>query len=206
MRNRSAKRGVVGKASRPKSASQSSSSSDKRSSPSTVLPFPNEWSEFIGLLSSHRVRFLVVGAHALAVIGRVRATKDLDLLVEPTRANAKRVCAALAEFGFRTLADEVAAFATPDRMATLGREPLRIDLMTSISGVSFSTAWRGRVTVSLAGHAVPVIGREAFLRNKRASGRPKDLADIALVEELVAAVKSPVDEASPSRRRRSPTG
>ncbi|MBI2388534.1 MAG: nucleotidyltransferase [Deltaproteobacteria bacterium] len=165
------------------------------------MPFPNEWSEFIGLLSSHRVRFLVVGAHALAVIGRVRATKDLDLLVEPTRANAKRVCAALAEFGFRTLAEELEAFATPDRMATLGREPLRIDVMTSISGVSFATAWRGRVTISLAGHEVSVIGREEFLRNKRASARPKDLADIALVEELRAAPPPKLQTERPPRRR-----
>lgn len=199
MKNRSAKKGSASRSSRPKSASPSSSSSVKRSSRSTALPFPNEWSEFIGLLSSHRVRFLVVGAHALAVIGQVRATKDLDLLVEPTPANARRVCAALAEFGFRTLAEEAEAFATPDRMATLGREPLRIDLMTSISGVTFADAWRGRVVVSLAGHSVAVLGREEFLRNKRASARAKDLADIALVEELQGTTP-PARESKRSRR------
>ncbi len=150
MKKRSAKNAVVGKRSSPKSGSPSSKRSAKRSSRSTVVPFPNEWSEFIGLLSSHRVRFLIVGAHALAVLGRIRATKDLDLLVEPTLANARRVCAALAEFGFTALAEQAREFATPDRMATLGVEPLRIDVMTSISGVGFAEAWRGRVEVTRA--------------------------------------------------------
>jgi hypothetical protein len=155
MKKRSAKKGSAGKSSPRKSASASSRSSAKPSSRSTDNPFPTEWSEFIGLLSSHRARFLIVGAHALAVIGRVRATKDLDLLVDPTPANAKRVCAALGDFGFTALADQWEEFATPERMATLGREPLRIDLMTTISGVSFSEAWRGRVRITGAASLEP---------------------------------------------------
>lgn len=195
MKKRPPKSGDDGSCSRPKSASPTSKRSAKRSSHSMVSPFPNEWSEFISLLSSHRVRFLIVGAHALAVIGRVRATKDLDLWVEPTRANAKRVCAALADFGFSGLADSVAEFATKDRMATLGREPLRIDVMTSISGVEFAPAWRNRVRVVLGGATVGVLAREQFLKNKAASGRPQDLADIALVAEVER-------QASPARATR----
>jgi hypothetical protein len=88
---------------------------------------------------------LIVGAHALAANGRPRATQDLDGFVDPTRANAKRLAAALAEFGLAALAQEAARFAEPDRMATLGNEPLRIDIMTSIAGVTFREAWRGRL-------------------------------------------------------------
>lgn len=78
------------------------------------MKLPPAWREFIGSLCSHRARFLVVGAHALAAHGRPRATQDIDILVEPTRANARRVCAALADFGFTALAEEVDAFATLD--------------------------------------------------------------------------------------------
>lgn len=153
-------------------------------------PFPSEWSEFIGLLCAHHVRFLIVGAHALAVIGRIRATKDLDLLVEPTRANAKRLCAALADFGFAALADRADELARADRVATLGREPLRIDIMTSITGVTFARAWRGRVQVKLGGLEIGVLGRDEFLENKRATARPHDLADVAMVEEIERSAKS----------------
>jgi hypothetical protein len=102
------------------------------------MKLPPEWREFIGLLSSHRVRFLIVGAHALAAHGRPRATQDLDILVEPTKANARRVRAALSESGFSALSERVEEFARLDRMATLGEPPLRIDVMTSISGVAFA--------------------------------------------------------------------
>ena len=189
MRRRSAKNANGGKTSRSKNVSRSSRSSAKRSSHSKVSPFPSEWNEFISLLCAHRVRFLVVGAHALAVIGRIRATKDLDLLVEPTRPNARRLCAALAEFGFAALADRADEFAREDRMATLGREPLRIDIMTSITGVTFARAWRGRITAKLGGFEIGVLGRDEFLANKRATARPHDLADVAMVEEIERSTK-----------------
>lgn len=151
---------------------------------------PPEWSEFIGLLCAERVRFLIVGAHALAVHGRPRATGDLDVLVEPTLANAARLGSALERFGFAKLARQTTELATPDRMVTLGRPPLRIDVMTSISGVSFARAWRGRRVVRFGGQRVGVLGRADFERNKRAAGRPQDLLDL----ELLAATR-------PKRRR-----
>jgi hypothetical protein len=184
MKARSEKNVAGGKRSRSKSASRSSKPSARSRSRSPASAFPPEWREFIALLCAHRVRFLIVGAHALAVIGRVRATKDLDLFVEPTRVNAKRVCAALAEFGFTALAGAVDEFAKPDRMATLGREPLRIDIMTSITGVSFAKAWRGRVKATVSGIPIAVLGRDEFLANKKATGRPRDLFDVAIVEEI----------------------
>jgi hypothetical protein len=144
---------------------------------------PPEWSEFIGLLSSHRVRFVVVGAHALAVHGHPRATGDLDILVEPTVANAARLGKALRAFGFRALARQAARFAEPDRMATLGREPLRIDVMTSITGVDFGTAWRNRRRLRFGRRTVGFLGRRDLIRNKRATGRVKDALDLALLAE-----------------------
>jgi len=147
------------------------------------MKLPREWSELIDSLLSHRVRFLIVGAHALAAHGRPRATQDLDLFVEPTRANAKRVGAALADFGYPELAREWPRFAERDRMATLGREPLRVDIMTSISGVDFKQAWKGRVSTRYGRFSVSFLGREELVANKRAAGRTKDLLDIALLEE-----------------------
>ena len=145
------------------------------------MTLPPEWSEFIALLCAARVRFLIVGAHALAVHGRPRATGDLDILVEPTPANAARLATALKGFGFSDLARQTTELATPDRMATLGRPPLRIDVMTSISGVSFDEAWAGRRIVRFGGHRIGVLGRREFERNKRAAGRPQDLLDLALL-------------------------
>jgi hypothetical protein len=159
------------------------------------MKLPRDWSELIASLCSHRVRFLVVGAHALAVHGRPRATGDLDILVEPTLANAKRLGGALEEFGFHELAAQSARFAVPDRMATLGREPLRIDIMTSVSGLSFAQAWSGRVRVRVDANQVSFLGRRELVENKRAAGRPKDLLDIALLEEAAPVADSP-------RRRR----
>ena len=147
------------------------------------MKLPPDWSEFIELLAVHRVRYLIVSAHALAANGRPRATQDIDIWVEPTQDNAERLCAALANFGFADLAGATEQFATPERLATLGHPPLRIDIMTSIDGVSFEEGWAGRLEAKLGEYAVPFLGREEFLRNKRASGRPKDLADIALLTE-----------------------
>ncbi len=148
------------------------------------MDLPREWSDLIDSLISHRVRFLIVGAHALAAAGRPRATQDLDLLVEPTKPNARRLGAALAEFGYPALAREWLRFTERDRMATLGREPLRVDIMTSISGVSFAAAWKGRLRAAYGRHRVGFLGRKQLLINKRAAARPKDLLDIELLKEV----------------------
>lgn len=135
---------------------------------------------------AHQVVFLVVGAHALAVHGIPRATGDLDILVQAIPANAQRVVAALASFGapIDDLGISRDDFVRPDVVAQLGLPPYRIDILTSISGVEFDAAWADRVDGNVAGVNVPVLGRASFRKNKRASGRPKDLADLqALGEE-----------------------
>ncbi len=166
------------------------------------MTLPPEWSEFIGLLCAERVRFLIVGAHALAVHGRPRATGDLDIWVDPTPDNAARVGVALKGFGFGALARRAREFALPDRMATLGRPPLRIDVMTTISGVSFDEGWRGRRMVRFGGHRIGFLGRVEFERNKRASGRPQDLLDLALLAEArPTRLRRPATKDAPARRR-----
>ena len=158
------------------------------------MEIPPDWKEFISLLSRHRVRFLLIGAHALAIHGRPRATLDLDVFVEPSARNARRVGAALADFGFTASAEQWRHLAIPDRMMRLGREPLQIDILNEISGVRFETAWKNRASGTFAGMRINVLGLADYRRNKRASGRPKDLLDLALL-----------DEGMPSRTRRKAT-
>ena len=139
--------------------------------------------EMLSALSAAGADYLVVGAHAMAAHGVPRATGDLDIWVRASPANAHRVLAALARFG-APLHDLTAEDLTrEDLVFQIGVPPARIDLLTSISGVSFDEAWPHRLTVHLDALPVPVLGREEFLKNKRAVGRPKDLADIALMEE-----------------------
>jgi hypothetical protein len=131
-------------------------------------------------------RFLVVGAHALGVHGVPRATVDLDVWIDRSPDNARRVWAALAAFGapLHALKIEEADFVRPDVVVQFGLPPHRIDILTDVSGVAFDEAWRDRVEDSFEDVRVPYIGRAAFIRNKRASGRKKDLADLeALGEE-----------------------
>ena len=147
------------------------------------MKLPHDWSEFFASLTSHRVRFLIVGAHALAAHGRPRATQDLDVWVEPTEANASRLGAALGDFGFPGLARSWRRLARAERMVTLGVPPLQIDIMTSITGVAFRDAWRRRVTIRFGDHEVPFLCRADLVSNKQSTGRAKDLLDIELLKE-----------------------
>jgi hypothetical protein len=161
-----------------------------------------DWREFLSLLHSRGVRFLLVGAHALAAHGYPRFTGDLDIFVERTPENASRILAVLTDFGFGHVGLGAADFTRPNRVAQLGFPPVRIDLLTSISGVSFRAAWEGRLQTELGGVPVSVLGIRELLRNKRASGRPKDLADAAALEGLVAAARAESGRSSKGRRPR----
>ncbi len=142
-----------------------------------------DWLEFLRVLRSESTKFLVIGAHALAYHVEARITEDLDVFVEPTTENARRLHRALEAFGFGGLIGDAAELATPDRVFMLGEKPWRIDILTGIDGVSFDEAWSSRVEVDFHGVRVFVIGRDALLENKRASGRRKDRVDVALLEE-----------------------
>lgn len=138
--------------------------------------------DMLSALSAEDAEYLLVGAYALAVHGYPRATGDIDLWVRPTAENAERVWRALERFGAPRLDLTRADLARPDTVFQIGLPPRRIDLMTGIDGVSFDDAWPGRLIRELDGLHVPVISRAALIRNKRAAGRPKDLADADWLE------------------------
>jgi hypothetical protein len=124
------------------------------------------------------VRFLVVGAYALGLHGRPRATGDLDVWIDPTADNAERVMRALEAFGAPMAGISQADFARPGVTYQIGLPPRRIDVLTELTGLTFAEAWPGRVRASFGGEHVDFIGRADFIRNKRQTGRLKDLADI----------------------------
>lgn len=141
----------------------------------------DDWVDLLYCLLDAGARFLVVGAHAMAVHGVPRGTQDLDVWIESSKENADRVWQALSVFGaaleaLRLTRDD---FTTPGIVVQLGLPPSRVDLMTDISGVpDFRSAWEQRVEHRVRGRTVPFLGRAQLIANKRAAGRPKDLADL----------------------------
>jgi hypothetical protein len=138
--------------------------------------------EMLAALNAAGAEYLVVGAHAMAVHGLPRATGDLDLWVRPSPENARRVWSALREFRAPTGDLTVEDLVRPEIVFQMGVPPVRIDLLTSIDGVDFEPAWQRRKPAQVDGTAIFVLGREDLRVNKRASGRPKDLADLAWLE------------------------
>ena len=143
-----------------------------------------DFKELLALFNAHHVDYIIVGAYALAYHGSPRYTGDPDLLVRPDLTNAQRILRALDAFGFGSLGLTVEDFTAPDKVAQLGVAPVRIDIATSITGVSWEEAAAGRVEGNYGDLVVPYLGKKEFIRNKRKLGRKKDLADIeALGEE-----------------------
>lgn len=139
--------------------------------------------EILSELSAAGADFLVVGAHALAAHGVPRATGDLDIWIRPSVANAERVLQALERFGAPLFDLTVDDLTRADTVFQIGMPPSRIDILSGVSGVDFDGAWHRRTTVAIEGLEVGVLSREDFIANKRAAGRPKDLLDLALLEE-----------------------
>jgi hypothetical protein len=144
--------------------------------------------DFLDLLKApiaEKARFLIVGAHALAIHGVARATGDLDLWILAEPANAACVLRALVRFGAPVEALDVSQtdLQEPGVVCQVGLPPRRIDLLTSLTGVDFETAWQKRVMKKIEGLELPFIDRETYITNKRAIGRPRDLADLALLDE-----------------------
>ena len=143
-----------------------------------------DFREFVQLFIDNEVRFLIIGGYALAVHGAPRYTGDLDAWIWLDRTNAERVVEALRQFGFGSLGLSVADFTTNDTVIQLGRPPHRIDLLTTIDGVSFDDAWTRRVQFTAGDLSVPCISREDLIANKSAVGRPQDLADVERLKNL----------------------
>jgi hypothetical protein len=141
--------------------------------------------DFVDLLRAfcdQRVEHLIVGAHALAAHGHVRATKDLDVWIRPTPENAARTYRALAAFGAPLVDLQEEDLAIPGTVFQIGVAPVRIDILTRIDAVEFDEAWREKVPASLGGVSTAVLSKELLIKNKRASGRLQDLADVERLE------------------------
>lgn len=144
---------------------------------------PNDFKEFLRLLNLKNVRYLLVGGYAVSLYGYPRPTGDLDLWVDPSTENAPRLVEAIREFGFDTPQLSEALFTGQNRIVRMGNPPLRIELLTSLSGVQFEECYARRSIFTLDDLGVATIALEDLRRNKRAAGRLKDLADLEVLGE-----------------------
>lgn len=142
------------------------------------MPLPQDWRAFIESLNSHGVEYVVVGAVALAHHGFPRYTGDLDVLVRNSAENAQRLESALVDFGVGSLGLKAADFTASYRVVQIGVAPVRIDILTSLTGVSFDEVWAGRVETLVGETRVNFIGRGALILNKKLTGRAQDIADL----------------------------
>jgi hypothetical protein len=138
--------------------------------------------EFLELLNVRSVDYVVVGAHSLAFHGRPRFTGDLDVLIRPSKTNAVALVELLCEFGFTGSKFIPVDFTESDQVIQLGRPPNRIDLLTGLTGVTNEEAFDGKVAADIDGIPVFVLGKKELIQNKRAVGRPQDIADLAELE------------------------
>ncbi|MBN1392667.1 MAG: nucleotidyltransferase family protein [Sedimentisphaerales bacterium] len=147
------------------------------------MEIQNDFKELLELFNAHKVEYIVVGGYALAFHGAPRFTGDIDLLVKPDSKNARRILAALNYFGFGSLDLSESDFTRQNSVVQLGVPPVRIDIITSLSGVDWDKAQAGKVAGDYGGVAVYFLGKKEFILNKKATGRKKDLADIEALDE-----------------------
>ena len=138
--------------------------------------------EMLSALSAEGVEFLLVGAYAMAAHGWPRATGDIDIWVNPTSENAERVLRALRRYGAPLFDLTAEDLTRTDTVFQIGVPPGRVDILSGVSGLTFEEAWSSRITAPIGDLTVPVIGFDALLKNKLATGRPKDLADVAWLQ------------------------
>jgi predicted nucleotidyltransferase len=146
-----------------------------------------DYKEMLQCLSEENVKFLLVGAYAVAAYGYPRATKDIDIFVQPAPENASNLMRALERFGAPLSGVSETDFSTEGIVFQIGNNPRRIDILTRISGVDFQQAYGRKKTVSLEGVDVPIISLEDLIANKRATGRTQDLADVERLESVLPA-------------------
>jgi hypothetical protein len=143
----------------------------------------SDYRDLLAALNAAGASYLVVGGYALAVHAEPRFTRDLDVWIDADPANATRVWQALADFGAPLSELTPADLTSPELVFQIGVAPSRVDILTSIDGVTFAEAWPHRVRHSYGDQLVPFIGFDELVRNKRASGRAQDLADVELLEK-----------------------
>lgn len=138
----------------------------------------SDFKEFLKSLNLNGVEYLLIGGYAVAIYGHIRATNDLDIWVKIGKENALRIDRALRQFGFATAELTPDLFLTPNQVVRMGVPPIRIEILTSISGVEFESCYAEKETLRIEDLAVPVISLARLRENKVASGRAKDLADL----------------------------
>lgn len=141
-----------------------------------------DYEEFIRLLNKHKVRYCITGSFAVGVYGYARYTKDIDILIEPTDENAVRILKALKEFGFGKVGLKESDFTREGNIIQLGYEPIRIDIMTAVSGASFSDVWRTKRKVLFGKTKAFFMGKKMLLKVKRSAARKQDMLDISKIK------------------------
>jgi hypothetical protein len=147
------------------------------------MEFHKDFEDLCASLNARGVDYLIVGGYALAFHGAPRFTGDLDIFVRPSSDNVTKLLAALRDFGFRETPVDPDELLLERKVLELGRQPVQAHIMASISGVTWETAWAARRAGAYGNISVWFLGREAFIANKRAAGRPKDLADLEALGE-----------------------
>lgn len=147
------------------------------------MELSQDFKEFIQLLNAHNVAYLVVGGYAVAIHGFPRTTGDIDFWVKPNEENAKRMVQALIDFGFGSVDVSVADFVKEDSVVQLGFPPNRIDIMTSVSGITFDECWQNKKEVEYEGEKINFISLRHLRINKKESGRDKDNLDLKNLPE-----------------------
>ncbi|MBI4237236.1 MAG: nucleotidyltransferase [Deltaproteobacteria bacterium] len=143
-----------------------------------MIQLPPDFSEFLKLLNVHGVKYLLIGGYAVAYYGYPRATADMDVWIAIDPTNAEKMCEAVRAFGMSGAMLKADLFLEQDKIVRMGVPPLRLEILTTISGVTFDEAYAARQSVQIAGTPVSLISKEHLIQNKRASARHKDLADV----------------------------
>ncbi len=146
--------------------------------------FEKDFQEFVELLNRHKVKYMIVGAHALAFHGKPRHTGDLDIWIKPDLENAEKMLKVLTDFGFKSLGLNLEDFLRENYVTQLGYPPLRIDILNSISGIFFDEAFTNAIHASVDSLEIIYIGLDELIQNKKASGRKQDIADVESLEKL----------------------
>ena len=162
--------------------------------------FPADFLDFIRTLNAHAVEYMLVGGYAVGMYGHVRATTDIDFFYRVTSENIERLMRAMTEFGAPPHLIDEAHLGAAAAVTQMGTPPIRIDLLASLSGVTFEQASPDTIRVEIAGEVLPVIGLAALRQNRQATKRPKDRDDL---RHLPEAPGFPASEPPPRKRRRT---
>jgi len=149
------------------------------------MKIEKDYEELLKLFNKNKVKYCIVGAYALALYAMPRYTKDMDLFVEPDQDNARKILRALEEFGFKKLGLKEKDFSRKHKIIQLGYEPIRVDILTSIEGCDFEEVWKHKKTFHYGRQKAYFIGRNELVKNKKASRRKQDLADLEVLSKPI---------------------